>query len=674
MAVTKAELGRALQDELERAEGYDGGELSELRKDALESYYGRQRGGKIAGRSAAQSNDVYAMVEAIISQLMPGLSGDSIVEFEPYGANDVQQAQQESDVVNNVVVEANRGYTMFQEVFRDALLLRNGWVKAYKEDETRVEMMTPPADAEPEMVSAMIAAANQQEGIEAERADNGEIKVTRKQTQLRVTSVDPVRMRWSKGHDSVFLEGIPFLAEQFFPTRSELISAGHSKAKVNGAKATTVDTNLDNRRMARGESQDVPEATDASMERLEAFWCLYQYDSDGDGIAEQHRILYLPDSSSPEDRIIEDEIVSFIEYATGTPILQPHQLNGLGVYDALKDVEENKREALRQWLDNLKAVNNARLAVNVDQVTVQDAVNSRPGGVIRVNGPIRDAVLPVQVADVGASAMAAMEYQDKIRSERAGASLDLNTAQMQIAGDTAHGVERQMSSREQMAALMCRTLAETLIRQVYLLVHRGLREWMQEPMSARVRGQFVDSDPAQWPYRDRVNVKSGLSIGERQARRGAMEAVIGQQEKLSQAGYEGVLVNSQGYHAAIQDWARSAMIDSADRYFMDPASPESQKAANDKAAQAKQMQDIQMQMQQQAVTSEQQAQAIESAISKYKADVDASLKYFAEVMGAELEVLKLQQTSPTVEALQVEGIERSGEAGASAVSTGAGGQ
>ena len=672
MALSKAELSQRIEDELAQAEGYDSDELSEVRRLALESYYGRPRGDEVPGRSKAQSNDVYSMVEAITSQLLPGLQGDSICEFEPFSAEDVEQAARESDVINNLIIEANKGYTMFQEAIRDGLLLRNAWTKCYRDEQQLVEVQQVP-DADVEMLAALADQLNQQEGISAEVQDEG-LKITRTRVELRVVSVDPVRMRWSRQWDSVFLEGIPFLAEQWFPTRSELISAGYDKRKVNAARETTYQTKLDSRELARGESQDARETKEKSMQPLEAFWCFYRYDSDGDGIAELHRILYLADGIQAGDRILSDEIVTFIEYATGTAILQPHQLNGLGIYDALKDVEANKREALRQWLDNLKANNNARIGVDVDRVTVQDAVNSRPGGIIRVRGPVGDAVVPIPIQDVGVSAQAAMEYQDKVRSERAGASLDLNSAQMQIAGDTAHGIERQISSREQMAAMMCRTLAETLIRQTYLLAHRGMREWIGEPLTARVRGQFIDADPSNWPYRDRVNVKSGLSIGERTSRRGAMEAVIAQQEKLAAAGYDGVLVSAEGYHAAIQDWSRAAMIDTAERYFMDPASVESQQAAQAKAQQAQQQQQMQIQLAQMAAQQEQAAQAIESAITKYKADLDASVTYYKETLNAELESLKIQQSSPQLEVLQGEGMVRSNESKRDASSAGAGGR
>ena len=68
------------------------------------------------------------------------------------------------------------------------------------------------------------------------------------------------------------------------------------------------------------------------------------------------------------------------------------------------------------------------------------------------------------VADLGPSSIALLNYMDSVRSERGGASLDLQAAQLQVAGETAHGIERQFTSKEALARLITRTLAETMLR------------------------------------------------------------------------------------------------------------------------------------------------------------------------------------------------------------------
>ncbi|MFV2089023.1 MAG: hypothetical protein ACC642_00040 [Pseudomonadales bacterium] len=642
MAIKQSELVAWIRSELSDSEGYDSDELAQLRKQALDRYYGRPRGDEKVGRSHAQSNDIADTIEAITATLIPAWQGDTPVEFEPDDDEDMSQAQMESDLVNDVVVEQNHGFCLFQEGVRDALLLRNAWVKVWldERDEVTSERFS---NVDPEAIAQSIIAGHQQ-GLEIEPVrmtenDDDTISVTLKTTQqiqnLKVVSIDPTLMRWQRDWDSIFIPGIRFLAERWFPTRSDLIQMGYPKAKVNAAAQITLDTETDSRARFRSfeQGQEVP---DKSMQRLEAYWIYYRYDGDGDGVAEQHRILYLVNGEHSDGSILEDEIVSFVPYATGTAILQPHQLNGLGVYDKLKSVEDVKTDALRQWLDNLRVNNNGKAAVNFRKVVMDDATQSRPGGIIRIDGEVGGNYQPIPVNDVGASAEAALNYQDKVRSERAGASLDLMSGPAQMAGmQTATGVERVFGVKEMMAAMMCRTLSETLMREMYLLTHRALREWVTKPLSARIRGEFVEQNPSEWKERDRVNVKTGLSLAERQTKRSSMEAIVAQQEKLMGQG-RGDLVTSDQYFASLMDWTRAAMVDNGDRYFLDPKSERSQQIAQQQAEQAQAQQEQQQAVQFNAVTAEQQRQQIENMLDKYKTDMELAFKYWQEMVKAEV--------------------------------------
>lgn len=661
--VTDAELVGWIRRELAQAEGCGSGELAEVRKEALDRYYGRPRGDEKEGRSAVQSSDVADMVEAVIAQMLPGFSGDSVVEFEPVGAEDVEQAALESDVVNKVIIEANRGYTMFQEALRGALLLRNGWIKVEldeRDEATTVKLRGVPAEGvtallDQELAADVVSMALVGTTDVGDGMVDAEVRVTRKIARLVVRAVDPVNMSWKAGYDSVFLDDVPFLAEAWYPTRSDLVRMGYERAIVDELPACSAQWSVDQQARDQSGTPDRSSA-DSSMEVVEAYWVHYRYDSDNDGIAELHRICY---AGGSKGAILDDEMVDFVPYATGTAFLQAHRLNGLGIYDKLRQTEDAKTSILRQWIDNLSVANNSRVAVNMRTVNIEDATDSRPGGIVRINGEVGPSMMPLPMSDVGGSAAMALEYQDKIRSERGGASLDLQTAQMQIAGDTAHGIERQMSSREQMAAMMSRTLAETLVRQTYILAHRGLRAWIDQPITARRAGEFVQSNPAEWVARDRVNVKTGLSVGERNARRVALEAVLGQQEKLAAAGYDGVLVTAQQYHAALLDWTRAAQIDNGNRYFQDPASKESQAAAKAKAEQSQQREGMQMQIASAAASGQAQAARIEQAMAKYKADQSTALEYWKAALEAEIEATKIGAQSAEAEALGAVGVMRS---------------
>ncbi len=94
-------------------------------------------------------------------------------------------------------------------------------------------------------------------------------------------------------------------------------------------------------------------------------------------------------------------------------------------------MQDAKTATLRQLLDNQNAANNARVIAVDGQVNMDDVVNSRPGDVVRTRSP--DSIQPFPFTDIGASAQSTLAYLDKIRSERGGASLDLQSAELQIA-------------------------------------------------------------------------------------------------------------------------------------------------------------------------------------------------------------------------------------------------
>jgi hypothetical protein len=213
------------------------------------------------------------------------------------------------------------------------------------------------------------------------------------------------------------------------------------------------------------------------------------------------------------------------------------------------------------------------------------------------------------------------------------------------------------------AAMMIRTLAESLIRDTYVLTHRACREWAVGPMSTRVRGEFVQSDPASWRKRTRVNVKSGLSVAERSARKQAMAEVIMQQEKLAQAGYNGILVDAKGYWTAINDWTIASGLDTADAYFLNPSSQASMQAAQQAAQRAEAEQQFQQKMVEQATTAQQQSTAMEQMIKKYDIDMQRAFDYWNATLKAEVESLRdATAGDPELNAQQAAGSLRSVEA------------
>lgn len=635
------ELAKFLGQEISQADGWDGDELASNREQALDYFFGRiEAAPTIPGRSSVQSLDVADMHSAVLAAMMPAFEIDDLVSFEPGGEQDVEQARLESDAVNYMVMQENDGYLLFKQSIHDALLLRNGLIKVWLDEREVVTTESYSGLTDLEVMQLKRVPPNVQwEVTHSERQSDGLVDLRMRYTQtlreLKCTSVDPTEFIWSQNHDSILLDDVPFCAERKFPTRSDLVEMGFDKGTVADLAHVNMDTKNDVQSRNRDNYDNTWRSQQPAQERIEVWDCYYRVDVDGDGIAELRNILY----ASGSRVVLENEPADFVPYASGTAWLNPHRFTGLSMFDRMKEVQDAKTRILRQWLDNQNNANNSRLGVVQNLVEMDDVLNSRPGGVIRMDSP--DAIVPIVAPDIGTSAQSAMQYLDTVRSERGGASLDLQTQAANVIGDTASGIERQFSSREQQTADMLRTLSETLVKETYKLVHKAMRSWLPGNMEFNARGKFQSADPSQWPERERVNVKTGLSNAERLARKATLEQIILQQKEFISAGQAGIVTDATKLHNAILDWSLFAGVDNPERYWIDPGSPEAQQAAQQAAAQQREQQDFERKLMEDGISVPAQIDGAKVVEDARQADNELEFKYWEASLGAEVEEAKI---------------------------------
>ena len=645
--LTQDQIKAAVLEQIQDAEGYETDELARVRQESLDYYYNRPSAAPSApGRSSLQSSDVADMTEALIAQVMPAFEQDNVVEFEPLTEDDVDQARLETDTVNYVVMQQNNGYYEIQQAVRDALLLRNGIIKVYLDEKVETAIDNYDMLTQDQYNTLMmehnpnLKDVDNGYSVQLKDSDKGffNVRVTTKTTTRKVCTkaIDPANFSWERDYDSIYLDDVRFCAERSLPTRSELIGMGYKKSVVNQLNAGGNDTQLDSLARNQSAARRNWRGSTPAEDIIEMYECYMRLDADGDGQTELLKIIVASDT------VLDVEEIDYVPYASGTPFLQPHRFNGLGMFDKLRYIQDAKTATLRQLVDNQNHANNARVGVVDGQVNIDDVVNSRPGGVVRMRSP--DSIVPFPFTDIGGSAQATLEYMDKIRSERGGASLDMLAAELQIAGDTAHGVERQMSAKEQLAAMITRTLAETLIRKTFELVHIALRLYVPDELTFRINDKFQQANPAEWQKRDRINVKAGLSMGERMRKKMALETIITQQYQLAQTGKAGIMTDDAAMYNAQLDWARCQGIDNPERYFLDPESEQAMQAAQQMAQQQQQQQQYQQSLlEMQKAIEERNADNADAKVMEdaRQFDQEIQFKYWAEGMKQETEEAKL---------------------------------
>lgn len=624
--MNKDDLLTRVKNQLRTCAGWESDQDAADRAQALNYYFMRPRGDEIAGRSQVVSGDVSSMVEASLAQMLDAYSSDNIVEFDPVGPEDEDQAQLETDAVTHFVMKESNGFLELAQAIKDALLLRNGVVKVWCEDfeETRTRTFV---DVSPEAYAELSA------DVDVLSYKDGELKVRettkRKRFQSRRIAIE--NFLYDSSHDSLDVQSIAICGERRHNTRSELKLMGFPKAKVDACKHTTTDHKVDSAARNPRRRTDNTRPVDTAGEVVEWYETYVLVDADEDGISERHRVCLT------DDVLLSDEDVTLVPYGAGAVLLNPGKFRGISQYDKLKQTQDERTALKRARCDNINTTTKNRLAYLDGKVNPDDVADGRPNGAIRVKSNVADiraAVMPFTVPDTSGPISAAIQETKSERTELGGAALELATGQMQIGGDRmgSQGLDRAYSVMEQLSAMMTKNVAATLIRSTFLLAHATLREHYTDPVPIKRNGKWFSPIPSEWPERTRLTVKIGMSPGERMRRVAALDKSLANQVQLASLGMDEVLVNLRGFYKTMMDRDRAADLQNPEQYYVDPESEEAQKALAAKAKASAEQQAQQKALMQQAIGLEQ----IRSSIDKYKVDVETQFKYWAETLRAEI--------------------------------------
>ncbi|MGI9308547.1 MAG: portal protein, partial [Gammaproteobacteria bacterium] len=646
-----------LGQEITHSRGYDGTELQENHKRALRSYFGKPRGDEVEGRATIISMDVADTVDSVMAELSPMLKS-TLIEFESTGEEDEDQAQLESDMVLHIAEKSNV-YEQFASAAHNALLLQNGWLKIFIDEQTHTWETEHEAVDVLELTELLTPAVSAEQLEVVKQADNADdpsksditIKHSLTRRKLCCQSIAPEMMLFSAGHESQDLRDIRFVAEKRLMQRSELIEMGVSRAVVDELAAVNYETYYTNveRQFSADDSRGGHEP---STEVVDCYDVYMMVDMDGDGIAERWRFLV---GNYEANTMLLKEQAKYVPYCTGSALVMPNRVIGISLYEKMKQVEDGKTHVLRQWLDNQNVANNTRFGYVEGEVNAQQALNSRPGQLIGMRSP--DALFPIPFNDAGPSCLAALQYLDQVRTERGGAAVDMQTGVMQVSANAgADAAGREWSHKEQMTTYYCRNLVEGLFKRSYMLIHEALRCYYDAEMQAKLHGKWAKSKPSRWVPRETCKILGGLSSSERHEKKQDLSMQLQMQSQGMQAGLDGVLVDASKIHATLTDWTRLADLDAVETYWLDPDSPEAQQAYQDKArsqeeAAAKE-EDLKQRMFDQEQNLDKYKHDTQLAFDRWKEEFNAQVEEMKITGGglADLELESLKQAAPKEEA------------------------
>jgi len=586
------DIASIVEREIDQADGGEFGttSLGENRRLAMNYYLGRARGDETDDNSRVQSLDVADQTEHMLAQMMSAFTTDTPAEFEADAPNDDSQAEVESAAVNKILMEDNAGYEVLYQAIKNALLNKNAIIKVWVEDDVDHETVTFDGLSGDE--SALLEASIPEDATVDGDDESLTVSRDRDRKRLRIEATENASFVLSANWHKQDLQDCPLVGQRKFIRRSELISMGFPRGKVSDLPSATMDASPDS--LAKHPDQVVGAMQGETrgqdmIECWEAYTMLPRNLNDGNPESERWRVFM------SNRTILDKERVDIVPFVSGTAFIMANRWHGLSLFDKLKEIQDMKTAGFRQFVDNQAHLNSNRAFIQGD-VNRQELGINAPGH--HVTGSLNSTMTPFPTTDFGASSIAFLNYCDKIRSERGGAAVDLGSPESQLVSSSigASGVAMVMGAQEMMAGHMTRTLSEGLIRRLFLLIHRTAREVYRRPMMMKKADQWIPVNPAQWRARSRVNVKTGLSPGERARKVAALDRVLQTQISLMQAGFGGTMVSEKNVYIAWMNREKAAELDNPEQYAVHYESQEAQQAQQGKAQQQQQQQQLQQQV------------------------------------------------------------------------------
>lgn len=569
--------------------GSEQGDLSNQRAESLKRYFGEPYGDEVDGRSAVVSKDLAEAVDWIMPSLMRVfLASDDFVRFDPVGPEDEQAAQQESDYVRHLMLKKNPGFCWLHDWFKDALLLKNGYVKRYFEKYDTVKHETYANLTADELLLTMqdlessgdeIKVVGQR--VEETKDDMGnvvpvyEIKVrrTNKKGKICIEGIPPEEIRISRRARGD-IQKAPFVQHVTTKKRSELIEMGLPKVFVDELPAwiDTREAEEISRDSVSDENNTEVSSVDRSTDDIEYRESWLRVDWDNDGIAELRQVVRvgnkIPDGEDWNQEV--DEIpISYL-----TPNRLPHRHVGMGLNDELQDIAQIKTVLWRQMLDNSYLLNNVEWLVN-ERVNIADFMTSRPGGVKRVKGmdPILDAAKPLDKTPIIQHVLPVLDYMDTVKENRTGVGRNVMGLDPDTLKKTTEGAARQaLQQANAKIEMIARLFAETGVKDVALAVHSLAIKHMDKAEVVRLRNEWVQVRPTEWRERTDMTVSVGLGTGSIEEIRSNLLLMSNIQQQAAAAG----VVSPTNVYNLAEKLSDNLGFKEQGVFFTDPQSPEGQ--------------------------------------------------------------------------------------------------
>lgn len=566
-----------VNQEAEDAESWMEADLAEEAKTNLEYYYGEPFGNEEKGFSQVVTRDVLETVEGIMPELMKIFtSGDEVVAFDPVGPGDEERVELEGRYINHVFMNRFDGYTLLYNWFKDALLVKNGYIKADWENREEVQFRHFEGLKKEELDMLKKGQIDDEtiEGTEweldsYEESEDGDfsarVKLTRMRGRPLITNI-PFEEFLIKER-SVSIKDAPFVAWRPNKTIGELIEAGFDPE------------DLENAVPAHDHSDSVKEArfkqpTESTIGDESIGW--HDYDQEVDYMeawcrmwCPQEEKMKLIKSYHVGKTCLDFEEVDRCPIISLVPMMMPHKHIGMCPADLVRDIQEIRSTIMRQVLDNLALQNAGRYTAVEGQVNLQDLIDNRIGGIVRQKMP--GAVQRLDTPDLSQYTIPVMEGLDIQKENRTGVSrmthgLDPNALSSHT---TSGAVASVMSAAQAKILLIARNFAETGVKDLFYELYNLTRENQTMPDLIPVKGRFALINPSEWIDRHDVHVTVGIGNGNKDQQLMHLNNISQLLGQISSTD-KGYMITDQNVYNLVTETIKNSGYDVPEKFITNP--------------------------------------------------------------------------------------------------------
>ena len=646
-------------------------QIGQERALATEYYLGKEP----TGTSSLQSEFVDTSVRDSILFMLPSImrtffGTKKVVEFIPKNAEDIPLAQQQTDYINHII-DKNQGFSVLYDAFKDSLVRKSGFIKAYWDDSISVSTHEY-TDLSPEAYMALLMEKDVE--VLEESVTSESMTMIDQMSGEEITQETPVsydlKIRRVKPKDEVVIEAIPpeeilisraardihtspYVAHRMIKSVGDLVAMGYDQDDMNDyiGSGDYLDEQSYQEQEARSplETGLFPDRSDLGDRSVLYIEHYLRYDLDEDGIDELIRVCTIGDSCHILNVSPWDELpIAMFETDP-----EPHTVIGNCPADYLIPIQASKSQIMRDTLDSLGHSIFPRMTIVEGQVNIDDVLNTDIGQPIRVRAP--GMVQPMSIPFVGKESFPFMQYLDSLKEDRTGvskAAAGLNADALQSSTKTA--VTATVSAAQGRVELICRHLAEGGMQSLFKLINHLVIKHQDQEAVVRLNNEFVAVDPRFWDADKDLTVNVAISKNSDEEKMQVLGMVAGKQEQILQMlGPDNPLVTMQQYANTLSRMIEMAGFKDSTAFVntnIPPMPPQQQEQKPDAAemlAQAE-MQKAQVSAQKAMIDSETDRMKIimEDDFKRDEAEADIALKaaelrakYGAQVSMTEIKAL-----------------------------------